>query len=254
MRTKRQGFTLIELLVVIAIIAILAAILFPVFAKAREKARQTSCLSNEKQIGLGIIQYSNDYDEKYCGSYKGNYGNRTFWPSLIYGYTKSAAIYQCPDETHPLNTWGGGNVFGSGGQAANIAQYAAYSYNDLCSINGTNTPVGVASTTGDDSEGQALANITSPDKTYLLSESNDPGGSPNMFNSNQTDFNGVFPAGGTVWNGNPTTPANVVRRHTDGSNFLFFDGHAKWRRSSLDQNGYPCYWYLNQSIVAGCSS
>lgn len=61
---KRTGFTLIELLVVIAIIAILAAILFPVFARAREKARQSSCLSNQKQIGLAILMYNQDYDER----------------------------------------------------------------------------------------------------------------------------------------------------------------------------------------------
>ncbi|MBC8141688.1 MAG: prepilin-type N-terminal cleavage/methylation domain-containing protein, partial [Armatimonadetes bacterium] len=64
-RSLRSGFTLIELLVVIAIIAILAAILFPVFAQAREKARQTSCLSNEKQIALGVMQYVQDYDESF---------------------------------------------------------------------------------------------------------------------------------------------------------------------------------------------
>ena len=65
----RKGFTLIELLVVIAIIAILAAILFPVFAKAREKARQTSCLSNVKQIALGMLMYAQDYDERLCAGY-----------------------------------------------------------------------------------------------------------------------------------------------------------------------------------------
>ena len=79
LRNRRTGFTLIELLVVIAIIAILAAILFPVFAQAREKARQTSCLSNAKQLGLGISMYVQDYDETMpfaCGWY----ANQWLWP------------------------------------------------------------------------------------------------------------------------------------------------------------------------------
>jgi prepilin-type N-terminal cleavage/methylation domain-containing protein len=87
-----QGFTLIELLVVIAIIAILAAILFPVFAKAREKARQTSCQSNLKQIGLGFVQYTNDYDEKYPAAIN--------WASAIYPYEKSTNVFHCPDDTN----------------------------------------------------------------------------------------------------------------------------------------------------------
>ena len=90
---KQKGFTLIELLVVIAIIAILAAILFPVFAKVREKARQTSCLSNEKQIGLAFMQYSEDYDEKIPLS-RG-------WASFTYPYIKSIAVYKCPDDPGP---------------------------------------------------------------------------------------------------------------------------------------------------------
>ncbi|MBM3498472.1 MAG: DUF1559 domain-containing protein [Armatimonadetes bacterium] len=73
---RSQGFTLIELLVVIAIIAILAAILFPVFARAREKARQTSCLSNVKQLGLGVMMYCQDYDETYPGYYPP-------WPATV---------------------------------------------------------------------------------------------------------------------------------------------------------------------------
>src|ERR1700677_3124023 len=91
----RRGFTLIELLVVIAIIAILAAILFPVFAKVREKARQISCTSNMKQIGLGIIQYTEDYDETYPGT-NGliNSGN---WAQAIYPYVKSTGVFKCPD-------------------------------------------------------------------------------------------------------------------------------------------------------------
>ena len=91
---SRRGFTLIELLVVIAIIAILAAILFPVFAKAREKARTTACLSNLKQVGLAFIMYSQDYDEKYVGCYTG-YPYYT-WPGALYPYVKSEKLFDCP--------------------------------------------------------------------------------------------------------------------------------------------------------------
>lgn len=101
---KRAGFTLIELLVVIAIIAILAAILFPVFAQAREKARQISCLSNEKQIGLALMQYMQDFDEYYpCGNYVtgGHYGQG--WAGQLYPYIKSVSVFTCPDDTSVLN-------------------------------------------------------------------------------------------------------------------------------------------------------
>ena len=92
---RRAGFTLIELLVVIAIIAILAAILFPVFAKAREKARQISCLSNEKQLGLGALQYAQDNDECFMQSNQNGYG----WAETIYSYVKSVGVYKCPDDS-----------------------------------------------------------------------------------------------------------------------------------------------------------
>jgi prepilin-type N-terminal cleavage/methylation domain-containing protein/prepilin-type processing-associated H-X9-DG protein len=112
-RAARRGFTLIELLVVIAIIALLAAILFPVFARARENARKTSCSNNLKQIALGAQQYSQDYDEKVVSSWGGsngggvdncsayqaepqNGGNCPLWMGLILPYTKSVQIYQCP--------------------------------------------------------------------------------------------------------------------------------------------------------------
>ncbi|MDR3706676.1 MAG: DUF1559 domain-containing protein [Capsulimonadaceae bacterium] len=98
MKTKGDAFTLIELLVVIAIIAILAAILFPVFATAREKARQSACLSNVKQIGLAYTQYEEDYDETVpCG--QSTFGSGRGWAKQIYPYVKSFAVFLCPDDT-----------------------------------------------------------------------------------------------------------------------------------------------------------
>ena len=109
---KIKGFTLIELLVVIAIIAILAAILFPVFAKARSKARQATCLSNTKQIGLGIMQYVQDYDETYPMSYY--YVNNAtsalgyvHVSGMIAPYCKSWGIFVCPE--HKMGGWAPSN-------------------------------------------------------------------------------------------------------------------------------------------------
>src|SRR3984885_13946756 len=96
MNTKK-GFTLIELLVVIAIIAILAAILFPVFAQAREKARQASCASNMKQLGLAFVQYTQDYDELMPGAVIG--GSYQGWAGMIYPYVKSTGVYHCPSDS-----------------------------------------------------------------------------------------------------------------------------------------------------------
>ncbi len=102
----RKGFTLIELLVVIAIIAILAAILFPVFARAREKARQSSCLSNIKQLSLGNVMYAQDYDEKTVIFSQGASGGNPQWHYLIEPYLKNENIYLCPSQ-RPTAQWYG---------------------------------------------------------------------------------------------------------------------------------------------------
>jgi prepilin-type N-terminal cleavage/methylation domain-containing protein/prepilin-type processing-associated H-X9-DG protein len=140
----RRAFTLIELLVVIAIIAILAAILFPVFAKAREKARQSSCLSNCKQMGIAVMQYCQDYDEQYpydAGDTTADgwigpgpidpspaQTSGTFdYPALIQPYVKNWQVFQCPSCTpssiNGLSYWANGGIFcsSSGGPVADAA-------------------------------------------------------------------------------------------------------------------------------------
>src|SRR5688500_1438950 len=108
---KNKGFTLIELLVVIAIIAILAAILFPVFGRARENARRSSCQSNLKQIALSVAQYVQDYDERFPPS-MGNDGNgagqwvfpaTVGWYATLQPYCKSTQIWQCPSEARGIH-------------------------------------------------------------------------------------------------------------------------------------------------------
>lgn len=118
-RSLKSGFTLIELLVVIAIIAILAAILFPVFAQVREKARQTTCLSNKKQVVMGMIQYVQDYDEQipFDSNNNGHRDNVSSycWMDAVYPYVKSEAAYDCPDNPYDSNWFdtGSGNLLPS---------------------------------------------------------------------------------------------------------------------------------------------
>jgi prepilin-type N-terminal cleavage/methylation domain-containing protein/prepilin-type processing-associated H-X9-DG protein len=118
---KKRGFTLIELLVVIAIIAILAAILFPVFAKAREKARQAACLSNSKQIGLAVMQYVQDYDEAYPvvdwadATPTGPFYSPYHWIYMLAPYIKSPKVWLCPSSGQGLNVnckWWGARTWG----------------------------------------------------------------------------------------------------------------------------------------------
>jgi len=195
----RRGFTLIELLVVIAIIAILAAILFPVFAKAREKARQSSCLSNIKQISLGILQYAQDYDEKIsrCGTLT----PRSYWNSYVEPYLKNRQVLVCPSR--------------SGGNFPGYAQNSTISY--------WGDTVNIATYPG---TGKALGDIAKPAETILVAES---------------DANGLVSYAGACYGncagmdqvskapGSTKYPAyKACITHNEGSNFAYFDGHAKW--------------------------
>jgi len=208
-QTNRNGFTLIELLVVIAIIAILAAILFPVFAKVREKARQTACLSNEKQLGLGLIQYEEDYDESFPGRNIPADPTRPNWGNAIYPYVKSTAVYFCPDAPKSYN---GEPVLDS------------YAYNWTIANglygNDTGTPVGA---------------FTAPSNTVMLFE----GGLSGAYADPSTSVQGGS-LGNNGWEiGNSCVspyqvgyswhvPPNVENSPMNPMNYLAADGHAKF--------------------------
>jgi prepilin-type N-terminal cleavage/methylation domain-containing protein len=157
MRINRahKGFTLIELLVVIAIIAILAAILFPVFAKAREKARQSTCQNNLKQLGIGFTQYTNDFDEKFPVLDN--------WAEAIYPYVKATAVYKCPDDSTSNST-----------VASPVANTTAYPVSYAVNANLSSTPVTVGTPTpAVIAGGTSLAALSSPASTVLLTETDD---------------------------------------------------------------------------------
>jgi prepilin-type N-terminal cleavage/methylation domain-containing protein/prepilin-type processing-associated H-X9-DG protein len=217
-RTSRRAFTLIELLTVIAIIAILAAILFPAFAKAREKAQQTSCTSNLKQLSLGILMYTQDYDQLLPGAWGGpggvnQLGGWTFCSSFatgasgafdpsqgsIFPYIKNAQIYVCPDD--------------------DVEQGQSYAVNSLL-LN----PTGLTSAFH---SGMRLTRIHAPSSTVLLvEEASTPVGSTN---------DGWFYL-------DPSTVDTLAQWHNNGGVQAFCDGHVKWSGANITQ------------VLAGASS
>lgn len=208
MVARRRGFTLIELLVVIAIIAILAAILFPAFARARENARRASCQSNLRQIGLGILQYVQDYDETYPmiqntdPAYGQGAGSAGWWGTWAVGvdpYLKSKQIYACPSGINNYAvTFSNGMTFPVQNYGVNQSLIDAGAGAKLAIVNRPSELPLVADASADI--------VTTPDRIY---NANDPGY--------------FFVA---------ATPTASLARHMGGSNICFADGHVKWRNQT----------------------
>ena len=257
-----SAFTLIELLVVIAIIAILAAILFPVFAQAREKARQASCLSNTKQLGLAVYQYFQDYDEV---APNGNYKSGAVggWAGQIYPYTKSNIVFRCPSDTiDPRNkenpsSYAMNSDFTMGGNGACTGTVYPYG-----------SSVGIPNQC---SQSFGMSDMTAPSKTVMFYEVQGNVNidvtqyyeGPYTTNYNSSPFGnaaltGYSPSGGgtfascpppnadstlkyaTGWlGGRDPNQFNVAcfysgqeGRHSGGANYLMADTHAKWFKGS----------------------
>ena len=231
-RHKNSAFTLIELLVVIAIIAILAAILFPVFARARENARRSSCLSNLKQIGLGMIQYTQDYDETMpqtsWGGVSGQ-GSRFFWMDAIQPYVKSTQLFTCPSRA---NTFGGADYT----QYVPIAQRGILNQFGTYGINNTyydmKTYGGMVHS---GPAGQSLAKQDAPATTIMAVETNATLGKAEWGAGTVLSFKteaDADPACGGVPCAYAGTfgfgTVRVVGPHFGGTNVLYCDGHAKF--------------------------
>ena len=234
--TFNRGFTLIELLVVVAIIGLLAAILFPVFARARENARRASCMSNLQQMNLGIMQYVQDNDE-FFPPYEWTGQTATppdgkfwasgtwYWPQMIYPYTKSTQIYLCPDAP---------SKYQFGPNAPNFANYGA----NALIMNYTQTHVA----------GRPMVNdstIVSPATIYLIMDAGCINIAPYYPLHPDTYVQYIPGTGpGSAANLGALTSTGIAElksdfnsgRHFDGVNVGFADGHVKWIKSDAVLN------------------
>ena len=247
--TTQSAFTLIELLVVIAIIAILAAILFPVFAQARDKARQTSCLSNLKQMGTAMLMYSQDYDEGMMNHYYGVFdednthapGSSSVsyqWMDAIQPYAKSPDIFNCPSQgddflkpsemtagySDKMTPWGPYVPYDRVPGLKNRS-HGSYALNDAYWAGSTpemqkdNPPVSAST------QYRGMAEIVAPSTTIWIGESVGPSTASGYSNNGDYPFechiNPPF-----KWHGK-TKMGNFIARHGDMMNALYCDGHTK---------------------------
>jgi prepilin-type processing-associated H-X9-DG protein/prepilin-type N-terminal cleavage/methylation domain-containing protein len=265
-RESRAAFTLIELLVVIAIIAILAAILFPVFAQARGKARQSSCLSNEKQIGLAILQYTADYDSTYPLGGTDSWG--AWWPSLVQPYIKSLGVFVCPDGNMAKTPYayltspdrpgrGVGIDYAANAmfRSLGLPGGAAFACNGpMCDIQGATTWRNSIMSTSESDMKQPAATIMVAEKHcdeagsvggYSYASTVDKAGNSSNFIGSVFDNNGgnTMPSASLYGYSTPNMLPNgtrsataaypmgqrgaVTARHQGMANFLFCDGHVK---------------------------
>ncbi|MDQ3815751.1 MAG: prepilin-type N-terminal cleavage/methylation domain-containing protein [Armatimonadota bacterium] len=224
-RAGFTGFTLIELLVVIGIIALLAAILFPVFARARENARRSSCASNLKQIGLGIMQYTQDYDEML--PFRVNPASTVSWRTYIFPYVKSTQLFVCPSNKNRNNT----PASDAGTTALPTPAVANMKVSYGCNFNWiSNTAV-------------AMSDIQYPAQLIAVTESFEG-------NAEIVITRASF--------GIPSANQGLFAGHLGTSNYLFADGHVKSLRplqtvaesgpftdtsSNMWVNALPDGWY-----------
>ena len=230
-KTSQRGFTLIELLVVIAIIAILAAILFPAFARARENARRASCQSNLKQLGLALMQYTQDYDELLVPARLRNASPEAYWPDMIYPYVKSAQVYNCPSTVYGPH---GRTPYIFGGtldQAPSYTINAAYTRDSSRTAGASGPAVDPFFSQG---KYVNMASVQAPSTTVWLADGTIEGNDIYLGANDQLQWESAASGPSISTNrdtGNPQlvigTYWGVMARHLDTTNVLFIDGHVK---------------------------
>jgi len=247
---KKRGFTLIELLVVIAIIAILAAILFPVFAKAREKARQSSCTNNMKQLGIAFTTYSNDWDERYPSSWykKGEGPNKTAavqmgaWDQQIASLIKSPGVYKCPS-----NSLKKLSIHQTPDEQKNSPRINSYALNTAF-VRNQGVPTNTEPADRTQGVAKTQAAVQDPAGTIMVAEMK----GWNKANSNKATKNNKnstpevhpqFHVEGPGYDENKWDTGWGVARdiHSGGSNYLYADNHVKWKKlaQTLGGRGLP---------------